>query len=271
MPLFGTLATSASLPDVPRKRSRIQSPEKLHRVLNYSPSVDKVSMLLGVDAPTVYEIYKEQAEGEIQKRYRINRPRNKRNSQKALALLGHDPSTEKVKNTLGIDEEAMNHAHMQNVLYHNRPRRVETSIHKRKYAKALSTLGFDVSLYKATQLLGVEEESVLSSVLHYHAEQRALHQEDDRHYRKRGQEYQALHNKKRNRKALNVIGYDPSLEKALDMLGVKEGTQEEARVGSILPVANRQREVSMFPPTTTALVYMLSAAVILSSLRCQSL
>lgn len=56
----------------------------------------QVSDLLGVDAPTVYEIYKEQAEGELQKRKLNNTPRNKRNSQKALSLLGHDPSTEKV-------------------------------------------------------------------------------------------------------------------------------------------------------------------------------
>jgi hypothetical protein len=56
----------------------------------------QVSELLGVDAPKVYEIYKEQAEGVMEKRKLNNTPRNKRNSQKALLLLGHDPSTEKV-------------------------------------------------------------------------------------------------------------------------------------------------------------------------------
>lgn len=56
----------------------------------------QVSELLGVDTPTVYEIYKEQAEGQIERQKQYNKPRNKRNSQKALSLLGHDPSTEKV-------------------------------------------------------------------------------------------------------------------------------------------------------------------------------
>jgi hypothetical protein len=264
MPFFGP--APASPPRTHRKRSRIQSPQKLHQVLNYSSSVDKVSNLLGLDVPNIYEIFKEQAEGEIQKRKLINRPRNKRNSRKALAWLGHDPSTEKVKNTLGIDEEAVNNVNMQNVLHRNRPRRVEASIHKKKYAKALSTLGFDVSLYKAAQLLGVEDEGILRTLIRHHAE-RALQQEERRRCRKLGQERVALHNKRRNKKALHVIGYDPSLEKALEMLGVEEGTQEEVQLGSILPVSKRQREeVSMFPQTT-ALVYVLSAAILLSSLR----
>jgi len=243
-----------------KKRPRNDSSQKLRQVLNYSSSVDKVSELLGVDAPKVYEIYKEQAEGEIQKRKLNDTPRNKRNSQKALSLLGHDPSREKVKKTLGVDEEVVYDAYLQNAI--NRPRRVETSMNKKKYAKALTTLGFNLSLYKATQLLGVEEE-ILRTVFRYHTEH-ALH-EEHRVWR-HALESRALRDKKRNRKALHVVGYDPSLEKVLAMLGVREGTLEERQVGSILPVGNRQRSVSSFPQAT-ALVYALSAAILISSLR----
>ena len=67
-----------------------------------------------------------------------------------------------------------------------------------------------------------------------------------------------------------MIGYDPSLEKALSMLGVQEGSHEEVEVGSILPVENRQREASssfsLFPQAT-ALVYALSAAILITALR----
>lgn len=56
----------------------------------------QVSDLLGVDAPTVYEIYKKLAEEQILKRTRRNTLRNKKNAKKALSLLGRDPSKEKV-------------------------------------------------------------------------------------------------------------------------------------------------------------------------------
>ena len=67
---------------------------KLFHIPTYSNM--QVSELLGVGAPKVYEIYKAQAEGEQQSKHKLNRTLNKRNSQKALQLLGHDPSTEKV-------------------------------------------------------------------------------------------------------------------------------------------------------------------------------
>jgi len=253
-----------------KKRPRIESPTKLRQVLNYSSSVDKVSDLLGVDAPTVYEIYKEQAEGEIQKRMLKNTPRNKRDSQKALLLLGHDPSKEKVKKTLGIDEESVHQVeediHKQNVLRLNtHQRRIETSPNKKKCAKALTTLGLDLSLYKATRLLGVDEET-LRTVCHA---EHAAQEDRARAARRRAQEDRLAlpHDKKKNRKAFHIIGYDPSLEKVLSTLGVAAGTYEEARVGSILPVENRQREPALFPQAT-ALVYALSVAIlVVSSLR----
>lgn len=46
----------------------------------------------------MYEIIKEQAEEEIQKYMLKHSPRDKRNSQKALDVLGHDLSKEKVFN-----------------------------------------------------------------------------------------------------------------------------------------------------------------------------
>jgi len=243
-----------------KKRPRADSSQKLRQVLNYSSSVDKVSELLGVDAPTVYEIYKEQAEGELtQKRKLYATPRNKRNSQKALSLLGHDPSTEKVKKTLGIDEEAVHDVYLQNAI---RPRNVEPTMNKKKCAKALTTLGFNLSLYKATQLLGVDED-ILRTVFRYHSE----HALQEEHFLwRRTLESRALRDKKRNRKALHVIGYDPSLEKVLSMLGVREGTKDEVEVGSFVKVANRQRE-SATSPQATALVYALSAAILITSLQ----
>lgn len=259
MSLFaGSGADQVPSPNI-NKRQRSHSAQKLRQVLNYSSSVEKVSELLGVDAPKVYEIYKEQAEGEMRKR-KLTNTLNKRNSQKALMLLGHDPSTEKVKKTLGIDEQEVQDVYIQNLM--NRPRRVETSMNKKKYAKALTTLGFNLSLYKATQLLGVDED-ILRSVFRYHTEL-AL-QEEHRVWR-RALETKVLRNKKHNRKALHVIGYDPSLEKVLAMLGVR-GTCEEGQVGSLFEKRKSDRADIIAGGRATALVYALSAAILLSSLR----
>lgn len=164
--------------------------------------------------------------------------------------------------TLGIDEELLNDIYLQHTLA-ARPRRSETALNKKKYAKALATLGFNLSLYKATQLLGVDED-ILRTV--YEAERAAQGERRERRLAHERQAQQALHDKKNNRKALHVIGFDPSLEKALAVLGVAQGTHEEAQVGSILKVENRQREIHAFPQAT-ALVYALSAAILLTSLR----
>jgi len=246
-----------------RPNLRAESFTKLQQVLNYSSSVDKVSDLLGVDAPTVYEIYKEQAEDELQKRMLKNTPRNKRNSQKALSLLGHDPSKEKVKKTLGIDEEAV-HQVEEDIIKQQELRlayrKAECSPDKKKCAKALNTLGLDLSIQKATKLLGVDEDTLREV---YHAEQLV---QEEKILLKRRQNTLSLHDKKRNRKAYHIVGYDPSLEKVLDTLGVEAGTQEEAQVGAILPVANRQVQQPEFYWSTAALVYTLSIAVVFSSL-----
>ncbi len=104
----------------------------------------------------------------------------------------------------------------------------KSSPNKKKCAKALSTLGLDLSMQKATQVLGVDEDTL--KVVQQQEEDDALSERR----RRRRQSKALLHNKKRNRKALNVIGYDPSLGKVLDVLGVEEGTQEEETVGEII-------------------------------------
>lgn len=256
-------SSQTSTPTKKRGHIKAESFTKLQQVLNYSSSVDKVSDLLGVDAPTVYEIYKEQAEDELQKRMLKNTPRNKRNSQKALSLLGHDPSKEKVKKTLGIDETVV-HQVEEDIIKQQELRlairKPEFSPDKKKCAKALSTLGLDLSIHKATKLLGVDEDTLREV---YHAEQLV---QEEKILVKRRQNTLYLHDKKHNRKAYHVVGYDPSLEKVLDTLGVAAGTYEEAQVGEILPgVANRQgsRPGSYW---STAIVYSLSIALVVTSL-----
>jgi len=244
---------------------RAESFSKIRQVLNYSSSVDKVSDLLGVDASTVFEIYKEQAEDEIQRHMLKNTPRNKRESQKALSWLGRDPSKEKVQKTLGIDEESV-HQVEEDVMRQQEQRmtahrKAEFSPNKKKCAKALNTLGLDLSIQKAKNVLGVDEDTLRSA---YHA---LLLAQEEKILLKRRQNTLYLHDKKHNRKAYHVVGYDPSLEKVLDMLGVGEGTHEEAQVGKIFAVGERgQQQDARGGWGTAMLVYSLSAAILVASL-----
>jgi len=242
---------------------------KLQQVLDYSNSLDKVSDLLGVDIPTVHEIYKEQAEEQMQLQMLKNTPRNKRDSQKALALLGRNPSAEKVQKTLGIDEDMILQLEhdLQKQQEQNSPQGKlvrSSSLDKRHSAKALSTLGVDPSLRKATSILGMDDEERAREIC---LEEQLAQEEKIVHKRKAETEH-ALHDKKHNSKALHVVGYDPSLEKAMDTLGVAAGTQEEAQVGAILGAqvkyraqAGSQVETLWWP---SVLVYTLTFAVLVS-------
>jgi len=264
-----TYSEDAPSPSQKKKTSqRSESSSKLQQVLDYSSSVDKVSNLLGVDAPKVYEIYKEQAEGQIRKGYLKDKPRNKRNSQKALLMLGHDLSKEKVKKTLGLDEEAVLQMEeditREQEIRFEAQRKAEGSPHKKHCVKALNTLGLDPSARKATKLLGVDEET-LNGIQH---EEREI-QEEKLLVQRRRDDQLALNDRRHNRKAHHLVGYDPSLEKVLDTLGVA-GTIAEAEVeATILPSARRAERKPAAPQshwTTTAAVYALSAIVLVSAL-----
>jgi len=244
---------------------REESFTKLRQVLDYSTSIDKVTYLLGVDFPTVYEIFKEQAEDEMHKMQLKNVPRDRRNSQKALSLLGHDFSKEKVKKTLGVDEEVV-HQVEEDIMRHQEDlcsayRKQEGSPAKKTCAKALVTLGVDPSIAKATKLLGVQEE-IVRDIFH---EEQLIQEEKILIERRRNT--LGLHDKKHNRKAHHVVGYDPSLEKVLSKLGVAQGTNEEVQVRSIVPTYFPQPYQARQGWWSTPLVYTLSAFVLFSSFK----
>lgn len=136
------------------------------------------------------------------------------------------------------------------------------SPNKKKCAKALNTLGLDLSIEKATQLLGVDEDTLRHI---YHEEQRF---QEEKILKKRRQNTSYLHDKKHNKKAYHVVGYDPSFEKVLDTLGVEAGTAEAAQVGAILPATERIRggEEEKTNRWGVALVYSLSAMILVAAL-----
>eukprot|EP01111_Echinosteliopsis_oligospora_P002582 TRINITY_DN1387_c0_g1_i1.p1 TRINITY_DN1387_c0_g1~~TRINITY_DN1387_c0_g1_i1.p1 ORF type:complete len:279 (-),score=67.67 TRINITY_DN1387_c0_g1_i1:105-941(-) len=235
-----------------RRRARSfpspQSEEKVKRVLGdpHHDSIGKLSELLGVDEDTLHEINLEQVESECRRtRTRENKP--KRNSKKALERLGYDPSTEKIKQMMGLDDQDISELEQFHIREHELKiaylREMKATVNKRKSHKALDRLGVDVSIHKASRLLGAKEDIIREA--HHTA---GL--EQDAHIRQKRLSA-TLMNKKDNKKAFHVVGYDPSLEKVADVLGVEVGSPSEAELKSLMTVDDRVQIIGKNPGSIT--------------------
>jgi len=209
--------------------------DKLQQILDYNHTEEKLSKLLGIDAPTVREVNSAQHEGQLFRERTLGATsQNKRNAKKALAMLGHDLSREKVKKTLGIDDDSVEQIEKEKMkkVKHSFSRKRAMSaptMDKRHAVKALSRLGLDISTKKAMQLLGLNEDVIKEAC----SEQ--LQKREERITRQR--ESSATLNKKNIQKALNVMGYNPSLEKVMDTLGVEVGSDAESEIRTVIPTS----------------------------------
>jgi len=189
------------------------------QVLGYSHSLEKVSQVFGLDIDRIKEIQM-YAEQDMMRERLLANSRQKRVSQKALEVLGHDPSTEKVKKTLGMDESDLEEVRKENIQQEehrlSKKRSMTLPYNKKQSAKALSTLGFDPSAYRTMKLLGLEERSL----------KKALTEESIKLEMRIAQARKHVRNRKDSRKALMVVGYDPSKEKAIQQLGAEASEVE---------------------------------------------
>jgi hypothetical protein len=180
---------------------------------------------------TVKGIKKEQLEQELSKERSLATAQNKRTSHKALELLGHDPSIEKVKKTLGLDESEVERMRMENLELEEsrlqKKRALDTPYNKKHSAKALSTLGFDPSVYRSMKLLGLKEDSLKKAL----SEENLRTEKKYMHTRK----HLGSRNRKENKKALHVIGYDPSKEKVIHQLGTEASKEMYPSTGPQTP------------------------------------
>lgn len=172
----------------------------------------------------VKDIQLSQLEEEYSKERSLDAAANKkRTSHKALELLGHDPSVEKVKKTLGLDEEEIEKARMENIENEEnrllKKRILATPYNKKEASKALTTLGFDPSMHRSMKRLGLKEETFRKALSeeNLRIEKRIMHSRKNLGTR----------NRKENRKALHIVGFDPSKEKALHQLGSEASKEIE--------------------------------------------
>lgn len=205
---------------LPSRRSYDNTPlqpnwDKLHQVLDYSRSLDKLSKLVGVDIETVKDIQTEQLEQEMNIERTISIPPSKKTSQKALNLLGHDPSEEKVRKTLGLDESDLEQARTAKLEMEEtrlqKQRALDYPYNKKNAAKALATLGVHPSEYRTMKILGLSEGNL----------KQALYEESERLEQAiaKSRKSFATRNRKVNKKALTIVGHNPSKEKLVNQLG----------------------------------------------------
>jgi len=146
-------------------------------------------------------------------------------SQKAMKILGRDPSNEKVIDTLGIKQEELQQVQMKQFEKEEevikRQRMNSASKNKKESQKALGVLGIDPSTEKVVQKLGVSQVEIELARLE---EQERL--ED---LIKKQRDLECTKDKKHSKKALEVLGYDVSAHKVMNTLGLTDKDLEQIK------------------------------------------
>jgi hypothetical protein len=212
--------------DIKLASIRTKHPPKLLEVLGHNPSDEKVKSFLGIEDDSILEEANRENLEKMEKTYLRRRSNsdmvNRKENKKALYILGHDPSEEKIKARMGLDDSQVVIAeHERRILFEDflaeQRRRDDYRIpmgRKKNCSKALNVLGCDPSKDRVMHLLGIEEEMV-ESAEKVSIERREL-------VMKRKRENADIRNKKYCSKALEVLGHDPSKEKVNRALGTND-------------------------------------------------
>eukprot|EP01119_Soliformovum_irregulare_P003788 TRINITY_DN14854_c0_g1_i1.p1 TRINITY_DN14854_c0_g1~~TRINITY_DN14854_c0_g1_i1.p1 ORF type:complete len:318 (-),score=72.73 TRINITY_DN14854_c0_g1_i1:124-1077(-) len=221
------------------KRNAVKALE----VLGEDPSLLKIQRMMGIGEEEIRQAQLEtiQREEEQIAQKRKNLPSvTKRNAQKALEILGVDPSREKLKSTLGIDEEMLAAIEQERIedYYERLERTRSNSLNKnRSNSKAFKILGVDPSVLKISEYLGIDEDEV------YKAEDEINQQKEE--LIRQARSSIAQKNRRNTRKALKVLGHNPSQSK----LEYQLGEHWDTIVGHLdhpLPVNSGLRTVTTF-------------------------
>lgn len=139
-----------------------------------------------------------------------------------MAVLGYDPSAEKLMRIYGFEPEDLETARRENLATGVVP---NTTIPGSTPRKALQFFGVDPSKEKLMNLYGFDEEEVSNA----HQYRNTLSEEK---FLEPTAQKKRLHvpNRTESKKALEVLGEDPSERKLLDKLGVCKETFEVAKL-----------------------------------------
>jgi len=210
------------------RRTKVILTDKAIRVLGKeSLSKEKIMSTLGIVEDELAEAEMdlvERREEEL-RRKRYLEPLDKKNSHKALGILGHDLSVEKLKSTLGVEESVIIEAQQteaerqeENI---RKVRRNASQMDRKHTVKALGVLGHDPSHEKAKQFLGMDEEDLLQY-------QEECMEEYEQHLKRKRS--RSCINRRSTVKAQRILGIYPSKDKLIDRLGIDTSIVDEAQM-----------------------------------------
>eukprot|EP01114_Cavostelium_apophysatum_P010362 TRINITY_DN2399_c0_g1_i3.p1 TRINITY_DN2399_c0_g1~~TRINITY_DN2399_c0_g1_i3.p1 ORF type:complete len:253 (-),score=18.55 TRINITY_DN2399_c0_g1_i3:10-768(-) len=151
--------------DVECVRDR-KNAQKALDVLGLDASIEKLKNRLGVDEEVIVEAQREEFERQeesIRKQRRNSCQMDRRHVGKALDVLGHNPSEEKVISLLGMDEEDLKLLREENGHRYERSlkrRRSVSTLNRRTTGKAQRVLGLYPSRDKIIDRLGIDSSVV---------------------------------------------------------------------------------------------------------------
>lgn len=135
----------------------------------------------------------------------------KRENAKALKLLGVDPSKDKIEESLGIDSDYVAIALCESQRKRYGEETIDTtSVNRKTCRKALALLGYDHSLHKIMNTFGFKEEEEALKAVKESSPNTLLYVPT----------FEPKINKKDDKKAWKVLGFDPSIFKVLRVLGI---------------------------------------------------
>eukprot|EP01112_Ceratiomyxa_fruticulosa_P016366 TRINITY_DN4930_c0_g1_i1.p1 TRINITY_DN4930_c0_g1~~TRINITY_DN4930_c0_g1_i1.p1 ORF type:complete len:659 (-),score=127.47 TRINITY_DN4930_c0_g1_i1:131-2107(-) len=230
-----------------------QNTQKLVQLLgDYTPSNEKIMRTLGISAEVLRELAVRKLEEELEELRSKNTElsnSNKIEAQKALSMLGVNPSQKKAISVLGCGEQDYVEAeinHFEDKEKRIRKARLNQAKRNKKTAlKALSTLGIDPSSTKASKVLGIEDDLVRGAAKE--AEQEKWNVRERIISRQRSH---SLNASKKQVKALTTLGVDPSTEKIQKTLGaspseIEEALQEQWDLSEKRITKSRERSASL--------------------------
>jgi hypothetical protein len=187
---------------------------------------------LGVDEKELAEAKLEifEREEEVHRRKRKNSAgMDKKHSLKALDIIGFDPSEQKIRNTLGLQESDIDKIKQDKIEeYEEDCKRERRNSHpkKKESLKALKVLGLDPSKQKIAETLGMEAEQIRE------AELETIERTEE--LIKRSRQHDDRINKKNIIKALKVLGHDPSEAKLETHFGIEKSILQVERKDTII-------------------------------------
>lgn len=192
--------------------------KKALAVLGFDPTAEKLRKLYGIEEEDIIAA-REQSIDALRQQPSNRYIPDKQSNKKALQVLGVDPTREKLRTLYGMDDQELDNAEAE------RRRLEEEKIQKESKKTHVPDR---TSTRKACSVLGIapsEEKMMATFGLNKQGLEEAMDELDrsrTENFIQNQKKLLAAQGKRPSEKAMNVLGFNPSLHKAMEKLGISE-------------------------------------------------